>query len=60
MKRDTNSGALSDLNTEQVAPVNNVFNSLWSSIIIKLNGCEINDPSSKWYVYKAFELLKPK
>ena len=54
MKRDTNTGALSDLNTEQVAPVNNVFNSLWSSIIIKLNGCETNDPSSKWYEYKAY------
>ena len=53
-KRDTNTGALSNLNTEQVAPVNNVFNSLWSSIIIKLNGCDINDPSSKWYAYKAY------
>ena len=37
-----------------MSPVNNVFNSLWSSVNTKLNGCEISDPSSKWYAYKAY------
>ena len=37
MKKDTGTGALSNLNGEYVAPVNNIFNSLWSSINTKLN-----------------------
>ena len=47
-------GTLSNLNEDYVSPVNNVFNSLWSSVNTKLNGCEISDPSSKWYAYKAY------
>jgi len=31
-----------------------MFNSLWSSINTRLNGCEISDPSSKWYAYKVY------
>ena len=54
MKKDTGTGALSNLSGEYVAPVNNIFDSLWSSINTKLNGCEINDPSSTWYAYKAY------
>ena len=54
MKKDTGTGALSNLNGEYVAPVNNIFNSLWSSINTKLNGCEITDPTSIWYAYKAY------
>ena len=54
MKKDASTNALSNLTTEFVAPVNNIFNSLWSSINTKLNGCEITDPSSKWYAYKAY------
>ena len=53
-KRNTGDGVLSDLNAEYVSPVNNVFNSLWASVNTKLNGCEISDPSSKWYAYKAY------
>lgn len=53
-KRSTADGALSNLNGEYVSPVNNVFNSLWASVNTKLNGCEISDPSSKWYAYKAY------
>lgn len=34
--------------------VNNIFNSLWSSINIRLNGTEITDPSSRWYSYKSY------
>ena len=39
---------------EQVSTVNNIFDSLWSSISVELNGTEISDPSSKWYAYKAY------
>ena len=42
------------MTNEYVAPINNIFDSLWSSINIKLNGCEITDPSSIWYAYKAY------
>ena len=53
-KRNIADGALSDLKAEYVRPVNNVFYSLWASVNTKLNGCEISDPSSKWYAYKAY------
>ena len=53
-KKDPTNGNLSNLSGEYVAPVNNVFNSLWASVNTKLNGCEISDPSSKWYAYKAY------
>jgi len=39
---------------EKVSPINNVFNSLWSSVNIQLNGTEITDPSSRWYAYKSY------
>jgi hypothetical protein len=38
----------------KVSVVNNIFNSLWSSINIRLNGTEITDPSSRWYSYKSY------
>ena len=39
---------------ENVSTVNNIFNSLWSSISTQLNGSEITDPSGRWYAYKAY------
>ena len=56
MKRTPNTAVLSKLKDDYVSPVNNVFNSLWASVNTKLNGCEISDPSSKWYAYKAYHL----
>ena len=53
-KKDTVNHELSNLNGESVSPVNNIFNSLWSAVNVKLNGCDISDPSSKWYAYKAY------
>merc|ERR1712055_197936 len=53
-KRNPITEVLSNLTNKYVAPINNIFDSLWSSINIKLNGCEITDPSSKWYAYKAY------
>ena len=39
---------------EKVSTVNNIFNSLWSSINIRLNETEITDPSSRWYAFKSY------
>ena len=39
---------------ENVSTVNNIFNSLWSSVNTQLNGTEITDPSSRWYAYKSY------
>lgn len=48
-------GILSNLPAnENVSTVNNIFNSLWSSVSTQLNGTEITDPSGKWYSYKAY------
>ena len=52
-KKDSN-GLLTNLSTENISTVNNIFNSLWSSINTKLNGTEISDPTSTWYAYKAY------
>ena len=38
----------------KVSTVNNIFNSLWSSINIQLNDTEITDPSSRWYAFKSY------
>ena len=52
-KKDSN-GLLTNLTIENISTVNNIFNSLWSSINTKLNGTEISDPTSTWYAYKAY------
>ena len=52
-KKDSN-GSLSKLAGENVSTVNNIFNSLWSSINTKLNGTEISDPTSTWYAYQSY------
>ena len=46
---------LSDLAAgAKVSTVNNIFNSLWSSINIQLNDTEITDASSRWYAFKSY------
>ena len=46
---------LSDLTDgAKVSTVNNIFNSLWSSINVQLNETEITDPSSRWYAFKSY------
>ena len=53
--RKNNAGTLINLPAaEKVSVVNNIFNSLWSSINVRLNGTEITDPSSRWYSYKSY------
>ena len=39
---------------EKVSTINNIFNSLGSSVNIQLKGTEITDPSSRWYAYKSY------
>ena len=48
-------GTLSEMAAgDKVSTVNNIFNSLWSSVNTQLNGTEITDPSSRWYAYKSY------
>ena len=53
-KIDGNGSKVNLSSSENVSTVNNIFDSLWSSINTKLNGTDISDPSSKWYAYKAY------
>ena len=53
--RKNTSNVLRDLPAgEKVSTVNNIFNSLWSSMNVRLNGTEITDPSSRWYSFKSY------
>ena len=53
--RKKTGGELSNLPAgEKVSTVNNIFNSLWSSINVQLNETEITDPSSRWYAFKSY------
>ena len=40
--------------TDNVSTVNNIFDSLWSQVDVKINDKSINDPTNAWYAYKAF------
>ena len=42
------------LTTEKVAPVNNIFHSLWSKVTVKVNDVDIGDSTTSWYAYKAY------
>merc|ERR1712101_101008 len=42
------------LTNEKVAPVNNIFHSLWSKVTVKVNDVDIGDSTSSWYAYKAY------
>ena len=39
---------------DNVSTVNNVFDSLWGKVIVKLNDKTINDSTNAWYAYKAY------
>ena len=38
---------------DKVSTVNNVFQRLWSKVVVHINDVEINDPTNSWYAYKA-------
>ena len=40
--------------TDNVSTVNNIFDSLWNKIDVKMNDNSINDPTNAWYAYKAY------
>ena len=53
--RARSGGVITNLpSDENVSTVNNIFNSLWSSINVQLNDTEITDPSSRWYAFKSY------
>ena len=39
---------------DKVNTVNNVFQSLWSKVVVHINDVAINDPTNSWYAYKAY------
>ena len=48
-------GEIKDIDdTDYVGPVNNMFDSLWSKVNVKVNDKAINDPTNSWYAYKAY------
>ena len=48
-------GEVKDIDaTDYVGPVNNIFDSLWSKVNVKVNDKSINDPTNAWYAYKAY------
>ena len=40
--------------TDNVSTVNNIFDSLWNKVVVKLNDKSINDSTNAWYAYKAY------
>ena len=39
---------------DNVSTVNNIFDSLWNKVDVKINDKSINDPTNSWYAYKAY------
>ena len=54
IRKQTTSGEANLAKDEKVSTVNNIFDSLWSSVKVEVNSTEITDPSSSWYAYKAY------
>ena len=42
------------LTDQKVAPVNNIFHSIWSKVTVKVNDVDVGDSTSSWYPYKAY------
>ena len=54
IRKSTDNG-LSDLvDSDKFSTVNNIFDSLWSSVSVQVNDNVISDPSGSWYAYKAY------
>lgn len=48
-------GDIKDIDaTNSVSTVNNVFDSLWNYVNLKVNDKSINDPTNSWFAYKAY------
>ena len=48
-------GVLKDIDAnDNISTVNNIFDSLWNKVDVKINDKSINDPTNAWYAYKAY------
>ena len=48
-------GKIIDIDSnDKVAPINNIFDSLWEKVETHVNGVDISDPNAQWYAYKAY------
>ena len=53
--RKKDGGVIKDIvDTDNVSTVNNISDSLWNKIDVKMNDNSINDPTNAWYAYKAY------
>ena len=49
------SGVIRDIDAnDNVSTVNNIFDSLWNKVDVKINDKSINDPTNSWYAYKSY------
>ena len=49
------SGVINNIDAnDNVSTVNNVFDTLWDKVVVKLNDKTINDSTNAWYAYKAY------
>ena len=53
--RKKDAGVIKDIvATDNVSTVNNIIDSLWNKVNVKINDKSINDPTNAWYAYKAY------
>ena len=53
--REKDAGVMKDIDAnDNVSTVNNIFDSLWNKVDVKMNDKSINDPTNAWYACKAY------
>ena len=53
--RKKDAGVTKDIDDDDnVSTVNNIFDSLWNKVSVKVNDKSIDDPTNAWYAYKAY------
>ena len=53
--RKKDAGVTKDIDDDDnVSTVNNIFDSLWNKVRVKVNDKSIDDPTNAWYAYKAY------
>ena len=54
IRKKVNGEIVNIVAADKVSTVNNVFDSLWNKVNVKINDKSINDPTNSWYAYKAY------
>ena len=55
IRKKDDAGVNKDIDAnDSVSTVNNIFDSLWEKVVMKLNDKSINDSTNAWYAYKAY------